>query len=207
MKTEKLKILIASPEVVPFAKTGGLADVCGSLPKALAKLGHQVKVILPKYRMIDEEKYKLLEVRTEVSLIPVGAKNIRVDVKSYNLPSSKVEYLFVVCDEYYDREELYKDRSTGLDYKDNDERFILFARGALEILRAIGWQPDVIHANDWQSALISAYLKTLYVDDPFFGHTKTIFSIHNLAYQGNFPKSTFDKIGVSKNLFYPTSPF
>ncbi len=207
METKSLKILIASPEVVPFAKTGGLADVCGALPKALVKLGHSVKVILPKYRMVDEEKFKLSEVKTEVPLIPIGDKDVKITVKSHNLISPEVEYLFMVNDEYYSREELYQDPSTGFDYEDNDERFILFVRGTLEILKAIGWQPDIIHANDWQSALISAYLKTLYADDPFFKHTKTVFSIHNLAYQGNFPKGTFEKIGVPKDLFYPTSPF
>ncbi len=207
METKKLKILIASPEVVPFAKTGGLADVCGALPKALAKLGHQVKVILPKYRTVDEKKFKLSEVKADVPLIPVGNKNVKIAVRSYNPPSPEAEYLFMVNDEYYDREELYKDRSTGFDYEDNDERFILFARGTLEILKAMGWQPDIIHANDWQSALIGAYLKTLYAGDPFFKQTATVFSIHNLAYQGNFPKRIFDKIGVSKDLFYPTSPF
>ncbi len=207
METKRLKILIVSPEVVPFAKTGGLADVCGALPKALAKLGHQVKVILPKYRMVDEKEFKLSEVKTDVGLIPVGDKSVKISVRSYDLPSPKVEYLFVVCDEYFDREELYRDQSTGFDYKDNDERFILFARGTLGILKVLNWQPDIIHANDWQSALIPAYLKTLYAVNSFFKHTKAVFSIHNIAYQGNFPKSTFDKIGVSKDLFYPTSPF
>ena len=207
LETKILKILIASPEVVPFAKTGGLADVCGALPKALAKLGHQVKVILPKYKMVDEKKFKLSEANIDVPLITIGDKSVRITVRSYKLTSPDVEYLFMVNDGYYDREELYKDRSTGFDYEDNDERFILFARGALEILKAMGWQPDIIHANDWQSALMVAYLKTLYANDPFFKQTKTVFSIHNLAYQGNFPKRTFDKIGVSKDLFYPTSPF
>jgi len=217
METKMLKILIVSPEVVPFAKTGGLADVTGALPKALAKLGHQVKVILPKYEMVEENKFHLSELKLNLPLIPIGEKTKKIAVKSHNLDFPAVEYLFMVNDEYYDRPELYKDRSTGFDYEDNDERFILFARGTLEILKALGWQPDVIHVNDWQSALIPAYLKTLYVDDPFFSArgestlgrktTASVFSIHNVAYQGNLPKSTFEKIGVSKELYYPTSPF
>jgi starch synthase len=207
MEDKRLKILIVSPEVVPFAKTGGLADVSGALPKALADLGQQVKVILPKYRMVDENKFQLSEIKINLTLIPIKDKTKKIAVKSYRLNFPPVEYLFLVNDEYYDREELYKNRSTGFDYEDNDERFILFARGTLEILKALNWQPDIIHVNDWQSALIPAYLKTLYADDQFFQHTATLFSIHNVAYQGNFPKSTFDKIGVSKDLFYPTSPF
>ncbi len=207
MDTSNLKILIASPEVVPFAKTGGLADVCGALPKALAKLGHQVRVILPKYKMVDEGKFGLARIGTSFPKIPVGDLRKSISVKSYISKEPKVEYLFMENDEYFNREELYKDRSTGFDYKDNDERFILFARGTLEILKTLIWQPDIVHANDWQTALLPAYLNTLYAGDLFFKDTATVFSIHNLAYQGNFPKNTFDKIGVSKDLFYPTSPF
>jgi len=207
LKTGRLKILIASPEVAPFAKTGGLADVCGALPKALAKSGHQVKVILPRYQMVDESKFKLSELQTNFPQIPLGEKTRNISVKSYTPASHQVEYLFVVNDEYYNRKELYKDPSTGFDYEDNDERFILFARATLEILKAMKWQPHIIHANDWQSALLPAYLKTVYGEDSFFNHTACVFSIHNLAYQGNFPRSTFGKIGVSETLFYPTSPF
>jgi starch synthase len=207
LDTERLKILIASPEVVPFAKTGGLADVCGALPKALAKLGHQVKVILPKYRMVDSRKFGLSEVEAEFPQIPVGDKQKSISVKRHFTGPQEVEWLFLANDEYFDREELYKDQSTGFDYEDNDQRFIFFARGTLEVLKSLNWQPDIIHANDWQSALIVAYLKTLYAGDEFFKDTVTVFSIHNLAYQGNFPKKTFDKMGVSKDLFYPTSPF
>ena len=207
MESNKLKILVVSPEVVPFAKTGGLADVTGALPQALAGLGHQVKVMLPRYRMVDRTKFKLNPVKVELPLIPVGKKQIRVDLDSLRPAAGGVEYLFLANDEYYDRGELYKDPATGFDYADNDERFILFCRGALETLKALSWQPDVIHSNDWQSALIPAYLKTLYAGDGFFRSTATVFSIHNVAYQGNFPKSTFDKLGLSRDLFYPTSPF
>ena len=207
MGPKSLRIVIASPEAVPFAKTGGLADVCGALPKALAKLGHQVKVILPKYKVVDQAKFRVSKVQADFPQIQVGDQNKIISVESYILDQPRVEYLFVVNDEYYDRHELYKDRATGFDYQDNDQRFILFAKGVLEILKTVGWQPDIIHANDWQSALILAYLKTLYAGDLFFKDTATVFSIHNLAYQGSFPEATFDKIGVSRDLFYPTSPF
>jgi starch synthase len=203
----KLKILIVTPEAVPFAKTGGLADVTGSLSGALSKLGHQVKVILPKYKMVDESAFNLQEVNVNFLEIPLGEKKEKIKLKSCQLPDSKVEYLFVANDKYYRRDELYKDKTTGFDYEDNDERFILFTRGVLEVLKALNWRPDIIHANDWQSALIPAYLKTLYAGDPFFAKTATVFTIHNLAYQGNFPKDSFAKIGVARELFYPTSPF
>lgn len=207
MEAKNLRVLIVSPEVVPFAKTGGLADVTGALPKVLAQLGHQVKVILPKYKMVDENKFHLSDVETDFPVISIGGKNRKISLKSDRTDFPPVEYLFMVNDEFYCRGELYRNRATGYDYEDNDERFILFARGTLEVLKTLGWQPDIIHVNDWQSALIPAYLKTTYADDPFFKRTASVFSIHNLAYQGGFPKSTFDKIGVPKDLFYPTSPF
>ena len=207
MSKRKLKILIATPEAVPFAKTGGLADVTGSLPKALSKLRHQVKVILPKYKTVDDTTFNLKEVNINFPEIPLGERKEEIRLKGCQFPDSEVEYLFMVNDKYYDRDELYKDKTTGFDYTDNDERFILFARGSLEVLKALNWQPDIIHANDWQSALIPAYLKTLYAGDPFFAGMSTVFSVHNIAYQGNFPKSSFAKIGVAKDLFYPTSPF
>ena len=213
MPKSKLKILIATPEAVPFAKTGGLADVTGSLPKALSSLGHQVKVILPKYKMVDKRlpdgtsAYDFQEVKISLPDIPIGAEKEKIKLNSCQLPDSKVESLFVVNDKYYLRDELYKDKTTGFDYTDNAERFIVFARGTIEVLKALAWQPDIIHANDWQSALIPAYLKTLYAGDPFFAGTSTVFSIHNIAYQGNFPKDTFAQIGVGPDLFYPTSPF
>jgi starch synthase len=202
-----LKILIVTPEAVPFAKTGGLADVTGSLPKALSGLGHQVKVILPKYKMVDETTFNLQEVNVCLPEIGLGEKKEKIRLKDYRLTDSGIEYFFIINDKYYERDELYKDKTTGFDYADNDERFILFARGSLEVLKALNWQPDIIHANDWQSALIPAYLKTLYAGDSFFAGTATVFSVHNIAYQGNFPKDTFAKIGVAKELFYPTSPF
>jgi starch synthase len=207
LEGNKLKILVVSPEVVPFAKTGGLADVTGALPQALTGLGHQVKVMLPRYRMVDRAKFKLNPVTAESPPIPVGKKQIKVGLDSLRPAAEGVEYLFLVSDEYYDRDELYKDPSTGMDYADNDERFVLLCKGALEAIKALAWQPDIIHSNDWQSALIPAYLKTLYAGDSFFKRTATVFSIHNLAYQGNFPKSTFEKLGLSRDLFYPTSPF
>lgn len=207
MPKTKLKVLIATPEAIPFAKTGGLADVTGSLPKALSKLGHQVKVILPKYKMVNEVSFDLQEVNIALPEIPLGEKKEKIKLKRYRIPDSEIEYLFIINDKYYDRGELYVDKTTGFDYPDNDERFILFAKGTLEVLKALNWQPDIIHANDWQSALIPAYLKTLYAGDPFFAGTATVFTVHNIAYQGNFPKDSFAKIGVAKDLFYPTSPF
>lgn len=207
MRKDKLKVLLVSPEVVPFAKTGGLADVVGALSKVLPKFGCEVKTILPKYKMVEEEKFKLISAEIPLPEIKIGDKKLKFRLKRYKLKESEAEYLFLANKGYYDREELYRDNKTGYDYVDNDERFILFARGVLEIIKALNWRPDLIHCNDWQSALIPAYLRTRYEEEEFYKRIATLFTIHNIAYQGIFPKETFDKLGLKKELFYPLSPF
>jgi len=207
LNKDKLKILLVSPEVVPFAKTGGLADVAGALSKVLSRMGCDVKTILPKYKMVDEKKYGLEKLNCSLPEIRIGEKTTKFKIKKCHLSDSGAEYLFLENKEYFDRDELYSDKKTGQDYEDNDERFILFARGALETVRALNWKPDLIHCNDWQSAMIPAYLKTIFEEDQFFSKTATLLTIHNIAYQGNFPRSTFDKLGLDKGLFYPLSPF
>ncbi len=207
MAKYKLRVLIVSPEVVPFAKTGGLADVAGALSKVLSRMGCEVKIILPKYRMVDEKKFNLERIDHPLPEIRIGEKEVKFKIRKCHLSDSDTEYFFLENKEYFDRDELYADKKTGQDYEDNDERFILFGRGVLETIKALDWQPDLIHCNDWQSALIPAYLKTIYEEDQFFSKTATLLTIHNIAYQGNFPRSTFDKLGLKKELFYPLSPF
>jgi len=207
LNKSKIKALLVSPEMVPFAKTGGLADVVGALSKVLSRLGCEIKTILPKYKMVDDERFNLEKIDLPISEIIIGEKKIKFEVKRCHLKNSETEYLFLENEEYFDRKELYRDRKTGYDYEDNDERFILFGRGVLETIKALNWKPDVIHCNDWQSALIPAYLKTIYEKELFFSKIATLFTIHNIAYQGNFPKTTFDKLGVKSELFYALSPF
>ncbi len=207
MAKDKLRVLLVSPEVVPFAKTGGLADVVGALSKVLSRIGCEVKTVLPKYRIVDEPKFNLDKIHLPLPEIRIGEKQVKFEIMKSHLSDSDTEYLFLANNEYFDRGELYADKKTGRDYEDNDKRFILFARGVLETIKALEWKPDLIHCNDWQSALIPAYLKTIYAEDQFFSKTATLFTIHNIAYQGNFPKMTFDKLGLKKELFYPISPF
>jgi len=171
---ERLKVLIASSEVAPFAKTGGLADVCGSLPLALEKLGVDARVIMPKYASC-----KVAGDRATLG--------------------GKVKVYFVENDGYFKRPELYGDKFG--DYKDNLERFSFFSREVLEKCKRENFAPDVIHCNDWQAALAPVYLNTFYKYDPFFSRTKTLFTIHNLAYQGLFAKEEFPKTGLDWSLF------
>jgi starch synthase len=122
-------------------------------------------------------------------------------------PQPGLRFVFVGNERFFDREALYVDPETGLDYPDNDERFSFFCRALLEYVRRSGTAPDIIHANDWQSGLLPAYLATVHQDDPFFSATRSVYTIHNLAYQGAFPAESFETMGFPKELFYPTGPF
>jgi starch synthase len=170
----KLRLLFVSSEVVPFAKTGGLADVAGALPIALEHAGLEVKVAMPKYKTVKEKK--------DTALI---GKN--------------TEVLLIKNDKFFGREGLYGD-SKG-DYPDNLDRFVFFCKETLRRIESTGFKPDIIHCNDWQSALIPVYLKTIYKNDDFLKDARTVFSIHNLAYQGAFPKEEFEKTSLDKKHF------
>lgn len=192
MARRKMRIVFAAPEMVPFAKTGGLADVAGTLPKEIQALGHEVICFLPKYKKVDVNRWPLKEEVNRLQ-IPVGSEMETGRVFRFN-DSSGVQVFFVDQPEYFSRDELY---GTPLgDYPDNDRRFIFFQRGVLETLRKLSLKPDVIHCHDWQTGLLATYLKTFYGNDPLFGKTKSVFTIHNLAYQGNFPPDSLSLTGL-----------
>jgi starch synthase len=200
MSSKKLKILFVTSEVVPFIKTGGLADVSSALPQMLAESGHEVRIVVPKYGAVDERKFKIHEVvRLKDLTIKIGDKDVVFSLKSCFLPGPKVRVQIYFLDnhEYFgSRNSLYTDPKTGKDYEDNDERFILLNQSVMELISKLGWLPDIIHCNDWQSSLVPAYLKTLYKDDPVFSKFKTLLTVHNLAYQGIFQKSVFPKTSL-----------
>ena len=193
-----MKILIVSPEVVPFAKTGGLADVAGALPKALAALGHDVKVIMPAYKKVLEGQFPI-GIVMENLMVEVPFSPDRFSLLSTRIPGTKVEVWLVRQDEYYYRDELYQVK--GKDYGDNVQRFVLFGKAVIESIKATGWKPDVIHCNDWQTALIPLYLRIQREHDPNFRGIGTVFSIHNMAYQGVFPPAEFPLTGLSWDFY------
>ncbi|QPJ62810.1 MAG: glycogen synthase [Candidatus Nitronauta litoralis] len=194
-----LNILIAASEVHPFAKTGGLADVCGALPKALKRLGHNVKVILPLYGCVNLSQYNLKQ-NSETVSVPVGPHKKEAVLFEGELAPG-VSVIFVGRKEYFDREHLYG--PPGKAYSDNAERFIFFSRALIETCKAIKFKPDIIHCNDWQTGLVPVYLKILYNYDSFFRKTRTIFSIHNLGYQGEFDRNNLPVANLPFSLFNP----
>lgn len=199
--SKKLKILFVTSEVVPFVKTGGLADISSSLTQKLQELGHQVRILVPKYGAIDERKFKIHEVvRLKDLTTQIGNKDVVYSLRSSFLIGSKVrvQIYFLDNEEYFgSRRSLYADPLSGKDYADNDERYILMAKSLFELIEKLGWIPDIIHCNDWQGGLIPLYLKTLFKDKPNFSNIKTVFTIHNLAFKGEFPISSFAKTGLS----------
>ncbi len=199
----QLNVLLLSSEVEPFAKTGGLADVSSALPKSIKSLDHEVRIMMPRYGSINERKCKLHEmIRLRDIPIPLGKKQILASVRSSFLANShsKVQVYFLDNLALFGRSGLYIHPDTKKDYEDNDARFIFFARGVLEVLKRLGWQPDIIHCNDWQTGLVPAYLKTIYREDAFYKDTRTVFTIHNMAYQGVFPRSSFAKTGLPESV-------
>ncbi len=201
-----MRILVVASEAVPFVKTGGLGDVVGALPKALAKQNHDVKVFIPRYRSLNTGYHQVKKLNWS-SEITIGDRKHSLSVECARENRVSLEYYFVKNARFFDRSELYRDEDDGEDYSDNDERFAFFNRGVLETVKHLGWKPDIIHVHDWQSALIPAYLKTLYQDDPIFEGSKTVLTIHNLAYQGTFEKERFPVLGLPKEEFFPTAPF
>ncbi len=198
--SKKLKILFITSEVVPFVKTGGLADVSSALPQKLQEMGHQIRIVVPKYGAIDERKYKIHEVvRLKDLTTTIGKKEVVFSLRSSFLVGTKarVQLYFLDNEEYFgSRHSLYADPLTGEEFKDNDERFILLAKAVFELIIKLGWVPDVIHCNDWQCGLIPVYLKTMYEDHELFQDVKSLFTIHNISLQGSFAKSTLNKTGL-----------
>jgi starch synthase len=197
-----MHIAFAASECVPFSKTGGLADVVGALPRALAALGHQVSVYVPRYRQT-----KLDDPQTVVRsiTIPFDDKYRFCSVVTAG-SSAGVKFYFVDYPQYFDRDALYG--SPAGDYPDNAERFALFSRAVLEASKILG-VPHVFHCHDWQSALVPVMLRTLYAEDPAFREVATVFTIHNMGYQGLFPPETlplltlpWDLLTISKMEFF-----
>ncbi len=190
----KLNILLAASEVVPFAKSGGLADVAGALPKALKALGHDVRVVMPRYYVVDKEKYNLQPLQGELG-VPMGSMGEAwAGVYEGVLPNSDVPVYFIEHDGFFGRKGLYDENGEG--YGDNDNRFIFFSKAVMQLAKKLHFRPDVIHVNDWHTAPIPVLLNTTYANDPDFKNTGTLLSIHNLQHQGKFYKGAMDVLGV-----------
>ena len=190
-----MRILFVASEGLPFSKTGGLADVVEALPKALVAQGHEVAVVLPRYRGTEAAATVIPSLT-----IPMGGARIRFPAIADGSVLEGVRYFFVDDPPYFDREGLYG--TGGKDYPDNAERYAEFCRASIEVAKHI-WPTDVFHCHDWQTALVPVLLRSSYSNDPLVKNIPVVFTIHNMGYQGQFPREMLDRVGLPQALFHP----
>ncbi len=193
-----MKILMVAAEAVPFAKTGGLADVAGVLPRFLRALGHDVRVVMPRYYRVDRADLRRVPGLLAVPMGVVGT--LQAEVWQGRLPdgdghASDVPVYFVDFEQYFGRDGLYNEAG-GQGYLDNDNRFVFLSRAALELCHHVGFEPDVVHANDWHTAAVPLFLDTLYRADPRLGRAASILTVHNMEYQGCFYSGLMNVLDV-----------
>ena len=179
-----MNVAFISAEVSPFSKTGGLGDVSSAFPKAMKNLGHNVIIITPLYKVVDTKKYNVKLVKKDL-YAAYGNKAGIFELYSALLPGSEVP-VYLVKNSYLYRDGIYTDEN-GEDYADSPIRFLSFIKSVFVILEHLNFSPDIIHANDWHSGLLPFYLKTEYHEKPLFKKSKSVFTIHNIGYQGIYP--------------------
>jgi starch synthase len=192
-------VLFVTSEVFPYSKTGGLADISNSLPQALNSLGNEVRIITPKYGQLDERRLQIHEIKRLKDLnMSFNDKNYKFSIKSSFIhgKNTKAQMYLLENNDFFKNKGVYMNSRTKKDFDNNDERFLFFCKTVIEVLEVLQWKPDVIHCNDWQTALIPALLKTAYKIIQHTKGIKTVLTIHNLGYQGDFPFSTFKKTGM-----------
>ena len=186
-----MRICFLSSEVAPLAKTGGLADVSSALCRELHERGHDVRPFLPLYSSIDTSEMDIVPVEF-LQRVPVelGGRDFHFSIYTASIPGSALSVYLVHCPPLFDRDQIYT--------SDPDEhlRFVLFCRAALESCQGMGWSPQIVHCNDWQSALVPLYLRALYSWDRLFAETRSLLTIHNIGFQGTFPAGAVDDLGM-----------
>uniref|UniRef100_A0A7C4AQ47 Glycogen synthase n=1 Tax=Desulfomonile tiedjei TaxID=2358 RepID=A0A7C4AQ47_9BACT len=195
-----MRVLMVTPEATPFAQTGGLGEVLSALPAELAGLGIEVDVIMPKYRGIDPDHFRVEKLKASIELT-LNAKQLTAGLWSFD-DERGVRYLFVEADNYYDRDYLYG--TPEGDYEDNAERFVFLTRAAIEWALLSGNPYDVFHSHDWQAALTPVYLRTLYAGESQVTRSSSVMTIHNLGYQGIFWHLDMPLVGVGWEFFTPS---
>ncbi|MFD1817016.1 starch synthase [Pseudarcicella hirudinis] len=185
----KLRILYVASEVDPFLTTTHVAEFVRKLPTAMQEKGMEIRILVPRFGLINERKNRLHEVvRLSGITIPVGDDDKPLTIKVASIPSAKLQVYFIDNEDYFQRKYVFTDKEDKF-YDDNDERAIFFCKGALETVKKLGWSPDIVHCNDWMTSLIPLYLKTTYKNDPMFKDAKSVFSVYESTFNHKF---TFD---------------
>ncbi|MDH5397629.1 MAG: glycogen/starch synthase [Cyclobacteriaceae bacterium] len=190
----KLRVLYVASEINPFLETSAVADFVRKLPQAMQERGMEIRILVPRFGLINERKNRLHEVvRLSGINIAVGDDEKPLIIKVASIPNAKMQVYFIDNEDYFHRKSVFHDKENNF-YADNDERAIFFCKGVIETVRKLGWAPDIVHCNDWITSLIPLYLKTTYKNDPLFKETKTVFSIYNNAFDHKFSTDLMSKV-------------
>ncbi len=207
-KKDSLSIILVTTEIVPFSKVGGLADVMGALPGELEKIGCSASIITPLYSSIDRSRFGIREKIIKGGLaIPLAGEEEPFKIHKAKMPGTGIDVYFIGSDRFYGRPGIYTVPETGEAFPDEAERTVFFNRAVIEAIKELDLYPDIVHCNDFHSGLIPAYIALEERDDPHFSRAGTVFSVHNLAYQGIFDKDFLELAGLDEELFAPMGPF
>lgn len=190
---DKLRILYVANEINPFLQITDVADYVRKLPQAMQELGAEIRILVPRFGLINERKNRLHEVvRLSGINISVGDEEKPLIIKVASIPNAKLQVYFIDNDDYFHRKSVFFDKENKF-FDDNDERAIFFCKGVLETVKKLGWAPDIVHCNDWMTALIPMYLKTTYRNDPMFKDTKSVFTVYNNSFNYKFDADILNK--------------
>lgn len=189
----KLRILYVASEIDPFLQTSEVADFVRKLPQAMQEKGMEIRILVPRFGLINERKNRLHEVvRLSGINISVGDEEKPLVIKVASIPTAKLQVYFIDNEDYFQRKFVFHDKEDKF-YKDNDERTVFFCKGALETVKKLGWAPDIVHCNDWMTGLIPLYIKTTYKNDPIFQNAKTVFTVYDNKFNHNFGGGLMEK--------------
>ncbi len=190
----KLRILYVASEINPFLQTSKVAEFVRKLPQAMQERGMEIRILVPRFGLINERKNRLHEVvRLSGINIAVGDEEKPLVIKVASIPNAKLQVYFIDNEDYFHRKSVFFDKENNF-YEDNDERAIFFCKGVIETVKKLGWAPDIVHCNDWMTSLIPMYLKTTYKNDPMFKETKTVFTIYDNFFDHKFNNDLIDKV-------------
>jgi starch synthase len=189
----KLRILYISHEIDPFLKISELGTLLRKLPQDMQERGIEIRILVPKFGLINERKHRLHEVvRLSGLNISIGEDEKPLIIKVASIPSAKLQVYFLDNEDYFQRKYVFADKNNKF-YEDNMERTIFFCKGAVETVKKLGWSPDIIHCADWMTAFIPLYLKTTYKNDPIFKTSKCVFSVYDNNFKHEFKSEVIEK--------------
>lgn len=189
-----LRILYVANEINPFLKTTEVADFVRKLPQGMQERGMEIRILVPRFGLINERKNRLHEVvRLSGINISVGDEEKPLIIKVASIPNAKLQVYFIDNEDYFHRKSVFFDKEDNF-YEDNDERAIFFCKGVLETVKKLGWSPDIVHCNDWMTSLIPLYLKTTYKNDPIFKDSKSVFTVYDNRFTHKFGDDLIDKV-------------